>query len=196
MSYTAAPGETRRPAVVTVAVWLLYVSSALQALIMVLTVSQLTTLRDVYNELYANTNVRDPGDRIAALSGAYTVGLGVLLAVGYIVLAIYVGRGRHAARVITWAVAGVSICYSGMNLVSLALSLDNKADGSGGPTPEQIQKAINAALPSWYDPLLTTLTASALGTIVIVVVLLTLPIANPYFRRDKPVRQPAADPAA
>jgi hypothetical protein len=93
--------------------------------------------------------------------------------------------------VVTWAVAGVSICYSGMNLVSLAISLSDKLDSTGGPSPEDIQRALKAAYPSWYDPALTTITATALLTIVVVVVLLTLPIANPYFRRARPARQPS-----
>ena len=196
MSDTATMnGARQRPGVVTAAVWLLYVAAALQVIAAVITVSQLAAMRDTYNRLFAGT-VPGAGDRVAALSGALTVGLGLLFAIGYVVLAVFVGRGKRPARFVTWAVALVSVCCTGTTLVSTTISVSNNVSGAaGGPTGAEIQKAINAALPSWYQPALTTITAGSMVAMVTVVVLLALPMANPYFRKPQPpVRIPPAQP--
>src|SRR4051794_27131787 len=190
-----ANGPRQRPGVVTAAVWLLYLAAALQVLAAVITVSQLATMRDTYNQLFKGT-VPGAGDRVAALSAALTVGLGLLFAVGYLVLTVFIGRGKPAARYVTWGVALVSVCCTGTTLVSTTISVsDNVGGGAGGPTAEEIQKAINAALPSWYQPALTTITAASMVAMVTVVVLLALPMANPYFRpRTTPAAQTRTGP--
>jgi hypothetical protein len=188
------PDAQRRPAVVTVAVWLLVVVAILEAVTALVTVSQLGTLRDAYDKLFADTQVKNAGTGVAVVSAA-AIALALLFALGFVVLAIFVGRGKNPARIITWVVAAFSICCAGTNLASTAIGFNGNFGNPGdGPSNEEIQRTINDALPSWYNPLLTTITVLSLAALVTTVILLALPIANPYFRKRQQQWQPPVPP--
>jgi hypothetical protein len=195
MAYTVPPPDARRrPAVVTVAVWLIVLVAALEAVTALVTVSQIGTLRDAYDKLFADTPIENAGTGLAVVSAAVTA-LYLLFALGFAVLAIFVGRGKNPARILTWVVAGISICCVGANLASTAVGFNSSFGNTGeGPSNEEIQRAINEALPGWYQPVLTTAAVISLAALVTTVILLALPVANPYFRKPQPEWQPPMPP--
>jgi len=194
MDPTVPPDAQRRPAVVTVAVWLLYLVAALEAVTALVTLSQLGTLRSAYDKLFADTPMKNAGTSVAVVSTA-AIALALLFALGFVVLAIFVGRGKNPARIITWVVAGISICCAGTNLASTAIGFNsNFGNTSQGPSAEEIQRTINEALPAWYQPLLTTITIVSLAALLATVIMLALPIANPYFRKPRQEWQPPVPP--
>jgi hypothetical protein len=193
MAYVAGSVEPkRRPAVVTAACWLLYLAAACQVLSAVVTLSQLGAMKEAYRKLFADTATKGFEDVLVAITAATTVGFGLIFAVGYVVLGILNGKGKNPARIVTWVVAGLSICCSGSGLVSNAIGINGFSGGkNGGPTSQEIQRALEAALPGWYQPTLTTIGIISIAALVTAVVLLALPIANGFFRKPP---QPAWEP--
>jgi hypothetical protein len=184
----------RRPAVVTAAVWLLYVVALCQVVYALVVVSQLGPTRDAFTNVFAGTQLEGSEDTMVAITAATAVGRSLLFAIGYVVLAVLDGRGKNPARIVTWVAAGLSICCSGADLVSSAISATSLGGngGNGGPTNQQIQQALTAALPGWYQPVLSTTNLIAVAAVVTAVVLLALPIANGFFRKPQPpVWQPS-----
>jgi hypothetical protein len=193
MAYAAGPvgpvepvGPKKRPGVVTAACWLLYVAAACQVLYAVVTVSQLGATKEAYKKVFADTSMKGAEDMLVAITAATTVGVGLLFAIGYVVLAILDGRGRNVARIITWVIGGLSICCSGYGLASSAIGFSGISGNSGnGPSASQIKQALNDALPGWYQPVLTTIGIISVAALVTVVILLALPMASEFFRRPK-----------
>jgi hypothetical protein len=190
MAYAAAPGQPvapkTRPAVVTAACWLLYFAAACQVVLAIIAISQLGTTKEAYQKAYADSTVKGAAD-VAVAVAATVIAIGFLLAIGYVVLAILDGRGKNPARIVTWVIGGVSICCSAGSVVSNASGLSSMGGGggNGAPSGKQIQDAMNAALPGWYQPVLTTIGLIAIFALVAVVILLALPAANDFFRKPK-----------
>lgn len=199
MSYTVPPetGPARpRPAVVTAASYLLYLVAALQLIGALAALANLGTMQDAYRRAYQDfPELRDAADAIGAVGIGLGAGVAVLFAAGFVVLGILDGRGKNAARIVTWVVAGLGVCCSGIGLVgragSSALAGLGGAGNTDGPDPVEVQRIVDEALPSWYYPLTTTINALMLLALVAVIVLLALPAANAFFRRPP---QPAWEP--
>jgi hypothetical protein len=196
MAYAAASVEPkRRPTIVTVACWLLYLAAASQVLTAIVTLSQLNATKLAYKKLFAETSMKGAEDMFVAITAATAVGFGLLFAIGYVVLAILNGRGKNPARIVTWVIAGLAICFSGCGLVSSAVGFNGfggSGAGNDAPSGQEIQQALNEAWPGWYQPLLTTISIVSLAALVVAVVLLALPIANDFFRKT---REPGWEPA-
>jgi hypothetical protein len=173
---------------VSVACWLLYLAAAFQVLTAIVTLTQLSTTKQAYTKVFAETSMKGAESMFVAITAASAVGFGLLFAIGYVVLAILNGRGKNPARIVTWVVAGVAICFSGCGLVSSAAGvsgLGGNSSANGAPTSQEIQRALSDALPGWYQPILTTIGAISLAALVTAVVLLALPIANEFFRKTR-----------
>jgi hypothetical protein len=191
MAFAAAPAASgRRPTVVTVACWLLYAVAAAQIAYAIVILSQLGATKAALTRVFAGTQMEGAQDAFAAMMTAPPVARGVLSAIGCLVLAVFVGRGKHAARIVTWVVAGLLICCSGSDVASSAMFARNLGGGANGPSNQEIQRALDS-LPDWYQPLLTTINALSVTAIVTVVILLALPISSGFFR---PAPQPAMEP--
>jgi hypothetical protein len=115
------------------------------------------------------------GDELAGQAAALAL---VLFAVGSLVsaavvaaLAVLTERGLRTARVVTWAVTGVTL------VLSVAVAA---AD-------------VYAAAP-WYGRLIAIVTTAKAVLTVTAVVLLALPVSNVYFGGVRRVRAPAARP--
>src|SRR5690606_10842637 len=104
MSYaTPPPPAKRRPAVVTVASYLLCLVAVLQAFAAVLQLSQVGTLSEIYEEVFRDTELESQ----IGLTTATAVGsaiLWLLVAAGLVVLAIFNAKGKNPARIVTWVV--------------------------------------------------------------------------------------------
>jgi hypothetical protein len=187
----------RRPGVVTAASWLLYVAAAGQVLSAVITLSQLGATKQAYQKVFAGTSMKGAESMLVAINAATAVGIGLLLAIGYVVLGILDGRGKNPARIVTWVVAGVSICCFGVGQVINAVGFTGMGanSGSGAPSAEEIRNALSNALPSWYQPTLATIGILSIIALLATVILLALPAANAFFRRPKvPEWEPPVPP--
>jgi hypothetical protein len=183
----AEPVATRsRPTVVTVATWLLYVAAVCQVLSAIITLSQLSASKAAYKKVFAGTSMEGAENMLVAITAATAVGIGLLFAVGYVVLAILNGRGKNPARIVTWVVGGLAICCTGYGLIANAAGFTGFSGSSGnGPSAKQIQDALRDAYPGWYQPALTAVGAVAIIALLTTVILLALPAANDFFRKPK-----------
>jgi hypothetical protein len=186
MAYAATPAAPRpRPSTVTLASYLLYVMAALQVISAILTLSQASAMKQAIEKAYAGVQ---GGSTAASVASAFIIVgaiIGVLFAIGFVVLGIFVGRGSNAARIVTWVIAGLSVCCGGIGLfTSAAGGSFGGGSPSGGPSQADVQRAIKDALPSWYGG--TTLTLGTIGLLcaLAVIVLLLLPASNEYFRKQ------------
>lgn len=193
MSHTmpGQPAEPQtRPTTVTAATWLLVGAAAIFLLTAVLAVAYASSFADAYEDAYAGTDLED-GARalgIAASIGGAVVNL--LFGAGFAVLALLDYRGKNPARIVTWVVGGLALCCTGVGLLTNSLSGAMGGDVEGGPSPAEIQRMLDTALPGWYFPLDLTLTAVSLLALLGAVILLALPPSNVFFRKPAPPTGP------
>ncbi|MCW3813672.1 hypothetical protein ONA91_04265 [Micromonospora sp. DR5-3] len=181
------PARTRRPGVVTLSSWLLILVAAIQVVNLILTLTTIGTVRNVLRDAYRGTAAEQAADfaYAAALGGAV---LSLLFAIGLVVLALLNNRGKNGARITTWVVGGILFCCNGGGLVSNATGglTGGGAPGGNMPSPEELQRRLSDALPSWYGPVTLLLGLLSLLALLAALILLALPKSNEFFRKPKP----------
>ena len=187
-----APAGRARPSSVTISTWLLFLVAALQLVGAIVGLSVMGTMADAYNEAYKGTDLEDGGDFLA---GATIVGgavLGLLFAIGLVILAIFNNRGKNVSRIITWVVGGLLLCCSGFGLLGQLAggSMNFGGGGENMPDSAEVQKAVNDALPSWYLPVAGTIGVLGVLALATALILLALPPSNEHFRKRQPVWEP------
>ncbi len=181
-----------RPAVVSAAVWLLYLVAALEVVSVAVQLSQAGTVADVYEDAYRGTESEGLMGTSMVVGTVLVAVVFGLLAIGFVVLGLLNGRGKNAARIVTWVLAGVGLCCGLLGSAGNALTSSFNTGGGNGdqPDPAEVQRRLEAALPSWYQPLTISLGVPVLLALAAVIVLLALPPANEFFRKPAPVWQP------
>jgi hypothetical protein len=108
----------------------------------------------------------------------------VVAGAGLVVLGVFDLRGNNPARIVTWVIAGIGVlcCGSGVLIGRLASGI---GQSSNTAEMQAAQKQVQAAYPSWYTGVQTTLSVLALLTLIVVIIMLALPAASAYFRRGK-----------
>ncbi|HET6213808.1 MAG TPA: hypothetical protein VFE14_13170 [Micromonosporaceae bacterium] len=198
MSYTvpsSAGPQPARPATVTLAVSLLYVVAALQLVGLVVVLVNLGAYRDGYRQAYANDpDLKDAAATIGTVFVIAVAAVLLLLAAGFVTLGILDGQGRNVARIVTWVVAGIGLCCSGLAVVGGAGRGVMRGFGgrrsSTGPDPAEVSRIVNDALPSWYGPVVLAINLIVLLSLIGVVILLATPASHAYFRRPVPTFDP------
>jgi hypothetical protein len=189
MSYSVSPPPGRaRPTAVSVAVILLYVTAVLIAALTVLYAYATFALSPSVSTPGADPQLQDAMETTTAAVGIIALALYVAAAVGMVVLAIQVGKGRHPARVVTWALGGVLVLCCGCNAVSNAL-VGPMLSGLEGVDQQMIDD-LNAAMPGWLVALQSTLYGLTALCLLAAIILLSLPAANDYFRKEQEVWTP------
>ncbi|MEU6025005.1 hypothetical protein [Micromonospora sp. NPDC047134] len=157
----------------------------------------LATIGDVRNAM--EDALRDSGgeglEGIADLTVAVGVGTALLtlaLALAVAGLGLVNLRGKNGSRIATWIVGGILFCCNGFSLLSgLGGGLTTPADTSGDmPSPEELQRRIEEALPSWVTPVTVLLGVISLISLLAALILLALPKANEFFRKPTPQWEP------
>ena len=183
MSYAVPPAKVR-PGVVTAASVLLYLLAALQLLTFGASFAQYPAFQELLaDESFAQAD-RD------LLRTAMLLGLGLALALsvafiaGYVVLGIFLGKGKQPARVVTWVVAG-------LQLVCQTCSFGRQATTSGAQSGSQnldpeLRRRFDELSPDWYDTLASIRTVVEIVALVAIVILLCLSAAHDFFRKDQP----------
>lgn len=184
-----APARVR-PAVVTISSYLLIFYAVLSVLALIVALTTLGTIQDVYRDAFAGTDAEGAeGVAVAVSVGAGVISL--LFAVGLVVLALLNMRGKNGARITTWVLGGIAVCCSGLGLAGTAAGNAMGGQSSGnGPSQDEINRRLDEALPSWYEPVNTLLAVLGLIVLVTALILLALPKANEFFRKPQQAWEP------
>ena len=139
----------------------------------------------------------DVDTEIAALSGTIGVVVGsvfyVLLAVGFGVLGMFVSRGKNVARIVTWVVAGLVVLCCGCTLLGTSFGTA-MLSGFGDAASQDVLDEIAAATPAWLSVSTIVVGLLILLALIAVIVLLTMPASNDYFRKEQEVWVPPTWP--
>jgi|SRR5581483_2414256 len=213
MSYTTPPsgyivpeqpgGRPARPGTVSFASLLLYLLALISLISAGLAGYQSTFMtKEKLVEIFRNGGYpQDQADAAATFTpiGLYAaIGFGVLLAIVYLILAIFVNRGKQWARIMTWIVAGLfGACCNLFAVVGSAAS--SGFSGMGAPSgvdSKKIAEDTAALLPSWMQPVGVVLSLVSLLAALGAVIMLALPPSHPFFRKAEPVWTPPTYPNA
>lgn len=185
----------QRPVVVTVAGYLLFATAALTVLSVLASIVSIGPTMDVYADAYAGT-AAEGTEAVVIGSLVFGVVVNLLLAAGYVALAIFNNKGKNPSRVTTWVIGGLSICCTGFGLAGTALSsamtglTADLPSESGMPDPEAVNRQLTDAIPAWVTPVTVVTSVLTLLFLLAVVILLALPPANDFFRKPAGVWQP------
>jgi len=200
VSYTvppgaAAPAPLPRPATVTWASYLLYGLAALQVIYALMQISTFGAQSRAIEQAYADfPELHDIASVSAAIGLIVNLIIAVLFVAGFITLGVLDSKGKNAARIITWVLAGIGVCCFGVGAAGSAanslLSGIGGTSGGQGPDPAELQRAISDALPGWFYPAATTVSVLSLLASIAVIVLLALPKSNEFFRKPQQTWEP------
>ncbi|GAB3351003.1 hypothetical protein RMN56_10825 [Micromonospora halotolerans] len=192
-----APGRAR-PGVVAASFYLLLLFALTQLIGLIATVAVSSKLKEGFERAFegTTTGAQDVGTFVVA----FTIGTAVLLlvlALALVVLGLFNNRGRNGTRITTWVLGGILICCLGGSLISGATgAVGGNTGGGDAPSADEIQRSLNDALPSWYQPLNTVLGVLGLISLLVALILLALPRANEFFRKPKQGWEPPVPGAA
>ena len=179
-----------RPVTVTVSSLLLYGVAAAQLLI---AVAFLVTLGDVRDAAAGSFGTTEFDDEMTGVVTGLMIVVAVvymLIAAGLVILSIFNGLGKNPSRIVTWVFAGIGLCCNGLSLLDSVPGAVTTSTTDGGPTDQQFEANLDAAMPGWFQPLLTTLIVLTVLGLIAAIILLALPQSNAYFRKP-PVWNPA-----
>src|SRR5688572_20949737 len=131
MSYTpppsgylvpAAPGPGPRPSTVTVSSLLLHLIALVLVLYAAVQVYVAALMpADFFSDLYADQGMdQATADATAGIAKVFTYAIAgsfAVFALFFVLLGIFVGKGRQWARVTTWVFAGIGLCCTGVSLL-------------------------------------------------------------------------------
>ncbi|GAA1635275.1 hypothetical protein ACFQY4_45185 [Catellatospora bangladeshensis] len=194
-----APGAGPRPGTVTASSMLLYLTSALlvlSAALSVYTYSALSAseIEDIYRQGGADPSMAESSAAIvmgAAYGGAV---LTVVIAVLFVILGLFVNRGKQWARVTTWVIGGIGLCCCGFGLAGQAMTASLTGGSAGGIDQEEITKRLSEQMPDWTTGVSIVITVVQLLALLAVIILLALPPSNNFFRKPAPEWTPPAYP--
>ncbi|MEV1331798.1 hypothetical protein AB0J20_19745 [Micromonospora costi] len=190
-----------RPSVVTISSYLLILFAVLQVINLIITLATIGTIRDVLRDAYAGTEA-NAANTIADVTFAIGIGSAIfvlLLAVVLVVLAVLNNRGKNGSRITTWILGGILVCCTGGSLISGAAGGFGGGTGTttgDGPSPDEIQRRLDEALPGWFTPVSTLLGVIGVIALIVALILLALPKSNEYFRKPQAGWEPPVPGAA
>lgn len=195
MSYAVpTPPPKVRPAAVQTAVWLMWAVVALSVISIALSFVPLPEVDRALEEFYAqHPELRN--DAAIAIGEIGALSLTAIMAAAFAVLAIFVGRGSQPARITTWVVGGIvalcQFCGLASSLATPALlnSMPSNGDPSTDLAVEQAQ-LIARATPVWFTVASNAILVLSLLAVLVTIILLAVPKANEYFRKEEEIWVP------
>ncbi|MEH0935668.1 hypothetical protein [Micromonospora psammae] len=183
-----------RPSTVTTSSYLLLLFAITQLIALIMAIAVSGKIRQAFDDAFAGTaaNTEDVGTFAAAFV-ILAAAVVFVLALALVVLSIFNNRGRNGTRITTWVLGGILVCCVGGNLISGATGAAGGSTGGGGgdaPTGEEIERSLNAALPSWFGPVTTLLGVLGLLALIAALILLALPKSNEFFRKPQQAWEP------
>jgi hypothetical protein len=152
-----------RPATVTAAAGLMLVQVVLSLLGAIIAVSNRDLIADAAEAQATEAGGADVNtDTIITVALFFAVGLAMVIAIVFVVLALFNLRGSNAARITTWVVCGLFLCCSGFGIFG------NLRDAE--------------YVPTWYTAYSMISVVLSLLIYIGVIVLLLLPASNNFFK--------------
>lgn len=203
MSQPVSATPRPRPQAVTVAGALLVVVAVLAVINGIVGMLTAGRMADAAREAYRSVpEVADQADNLANIARASGIGGGVLYilgAVGLVVLAMLNLRGRQAARIVTWVLAGLGVLCCGCGAIGNAFQglTSRMGSSANGAAAREAQQKMLDAQPGWYRPVNLTVAIIGVICLIVVIILLALPASNAYFKPAPAAWQPpgGGDPA-
>jgi len=177
-------GRSPRPTVVTIAGYLLFVLAGLQLVSLIASFQTFSVMRDVLPDIYRDTPMEGQEDTIITLGIAVGVGIVLLFVAGFVTLGLLDLRGKQPARIVTWVFVGLLLCCNVLGIAGSGLGNLGQNSSANGIDAEEMQRRITEATPDWVQPLSLALTALQALIAISVIVLLMLPAAHPFFRKQ------------
>lgn len=196
-----APAGQPRPGTVTAASGLLYFLALVSLVSVALTVYSASFLdaakiQAIYEEAGMSASQAETTASAAAIGVYAGAALPLLIGVLYLILGIFVGKGKQWARITTWVVAGIAVCCNAFGLLGTAAgSMLSNMGNTAGFDQQAATEDIEALMPGWLNATSVGLTVVTLIASILVIILLVLPPSHPYFRRPEPQWTPPAYPA-
>jgi hypothetical protein len=122
------------------------------------------------------------GVRFTVLSIQYTGVVLLVVAAGLTLLAVFNHRGSGTARINTWILGAILLCWGGTSRVGERPSPRN------APDPAELDRLLAEAVPGWVEPVTRVSNSIALLALLAAMVLLALPPAHRFFRTAAAVR--------
>jgi len=169
---------------VTFAVYAIFANAVLQIVGMVLSFVNIGSTADAMRSVGGTGPEVDSIVSATKAFGYIGVVISLLFAAGWVLLGLFDLRGKQVARIITWVVAGLSLCCASAGLVSLAASgLTTGAGTINGMSASDFQQRVQDAQPAYIKPVTLTLLVIQALLILGVIILLALPASNDFFRK-------------
>jgi hypothetical protein len=209
MSYTTPPpppsgasAPAARPGTVSLATTLLYLLTLLSVISVVLAIYQATfydkaKIQQIYEDAGMDRATAE-GAAVGASVGVYfAAAFALLIAAGYLISAIFVGKGKQWARILTWVWAGLfGVCCGIAGLAGQAATgMLSGMGNTGGIDQAKVQQDIMDLIPGWLNTVTIVLGVISLLSAIAVIILLALPPSNPYFRKQEAQWTPPPYPA-
>jgi hypothetical protein len=182
-----ASGPRARPSTVNLAVYLLYAAAGIELINIILSLAYAGALADGQKKAVAGTSQENAG-LSSAVTGTITVVIGVIIIVLLSLLAVYVGKGKQIARILTWVLGGIAACctigaFGFAAIGGEAAWTEARKTDPDLPTWDRYNELVYSEVPGWYQPVTTVLGILLVVAILGAIVLLALPPSHPYFRK-------------
>lgn len=171
-----------RPASVTVANLALLVAAAGLAMDSVIGLVLAEPVTAAFQEAY-----RGEAD-FSVVSIRTTGGILLVAAAGLVLLAGLNQRASRAARVNTWVLGLLVLCWGSFTSLGGQSPTPRSA-----PDPAELERLLAEAIPGWVEPVTTATVLVSMLAVALAMLLLVLPSANEFFRQARPPRLSAAD---
>lgn len=196
MTYAVpGPPTKQRPAPVKVAVVLLWAVAAMSLLSIALTFVPTPELDQAMEE-FARENPQFATDDSLTLASSLISALVIgVIGIAFAILAVFVNKGSQPARVITWVLGGIMVLCQGCGLIFAAATpaLMEGLAGSGDADTEAVAeqaRIITENTPAWLTAASTAIGVLSVIALILVIILLAVPSANEYFRKQDDVWVP------
>lgn len=184
--------QRRPPSSVTAASFLLILVAGMIAATQGLSLIYLSRVVDAFE--HGNSDAQRTAGLAAAWrsGGLVAVVASLLIAAGFVVVALLLVQRVTQARVFTWVLAGTGlVCFGCLNTLARAtgtLTDSISAFLDFDVVAEQQMPQYEALSPSWVQPTQQVLSLASLAALLLVIVLLAVPASRAYFRQDQRLR--------
>lgn len=199
--YAPPSGQPEKPSTVTIASLSLIGMAVLSFVSLILGIVSVSSLdaklmEEIYTAAGADKATAEAASGFALAIMYVTVGVSAVFGIIYLILGIFVGKGKNWARITAWVFGGLAICCNGFGAIGGAASSSlGGGSNAGGLDAQLAQEKLTAAMPSWVTPVNLAVSVILLVLALVAVITLALPPSNGYFRKPEPEWVPPAGPA-
>jgi hypothetical protein len=161
-----------RPAIVSAANLLLLVAAAGIGTDSVIGLVHAEAVTAAFTRAYAGVE----GVRFTVLSIQYAGVVLLVVAAGLTVLAVFNHRGSGTARINTWILGAIVLCWGGSSRFS------ERRAPRRVPDPAELERLLAEAVPGWVEPVTRVTISISMLALLAAMVLLALPPAHRFFR--------------